>query len=93
MLQEFISDYSLDILSLTETWLPSDPLPSVINSLTPPNYSFIHSPRLHGKGLALIYRSYRKIMTILLAVQFFMPHPVYLHIATRFLISSDFHVM
>src|SRR6188508_419806 len=41
-IQETISDHKLDILSLSETWLPLDTLPSVlntgVNSLTPPNF-------------------------------------------------------
>ena len=50
LIQDFISDRSLDILFLTETWLHPDSPPSVLNSLTPPNYSFINSPRSIGKG-------------------------------------------
>jgi hypothetical protein len=62
-IHELISDHSIDILALTETWLSSDTPSSVLNSLTPPNYSIMHSPRLNSKGggLALIYRSYLKI--------------------------------
>ena len=68
VLQEFISDNSLDLLALTETWLPPDTLPSTLNSITPANYSIIHSPRLHGKGggIAFIYRSYLKIVKLTL---------------------------
>ena len=69
VLQEFLTSDPLnpiDILSLAETWLPCDPLPAVLNSLTPPGYSFINSPRLHGKGggLALIFKSCLKIKTV-----------------------------
>ena len=69
VLQEFITDDPLkpiDILSLTETWLPCDPLPAVLNSLTPPGYSIINSPRLQGKGggLALIFKSCLKMKTV-----------------------------
>ena len=57
---------SIDILSLAETWLSDDTLPAVLNSLTPPGYSLIHSPRLHGLGggLALLFRSHLKFQTI-----------------------------
>lgn len=66
VLQEFITDHSLDILALTETWLSPNTLPSTLNSLTPPSYSILHSPRLSGKGggLALIYRSHLKIQIV-----------------------------
>src|SRR2546426_12000193 len=55
VLQEFLSGdprNPIDILSLTETWLPCDRLAAVLNSLTPPGYSFINSPRLHEIGRA-----------------------------------------
>src|SRR3989441_2981141 len=66
VLQEFLSDYSIDILALTETWLTPETLPSTLNSLTPPGYSIIHSPRPQGKGggLGLIFRSYLKVSTV-----------------------------
>ena len=44
---------------MTETWLsPDTPIP-ILNSLTPPGYELLHSPRIdrRGGGLALIYRS------------------------------------
>ena len=66
-IQETISDHKLDILSLSETWLPLDTLPSVLNSLTPPSYSILSSPRpsgCRGGGLALIYRSTLKLAKI-----------------------------
>ena len=45
VLQEFISDHNIEVLSLCETWLsPDTPLPT-LNSLTPPNFSIIHFPR------------------------------------------------
>ena len=68
LLKEFISDNSIDILSLTETWLPPNTLPSVLNSLTPTNYSILHQPRAEGRGggIALIYRSFLKISKITL---------------------------
>ena len=59
ILQQFILDYNIDFLTLTETWLPPDPLPATINSLLPPGYCFLHSPRLQGRGggLAIIHKS------------------------------------
>src|SRR5437867_6932659 len=66
VLQEFLSDHSIDILALTETLLTPETLPSTLNSLTPPGYSIIHSPRPQGKGggLGLIFRSYLKVSTV-----------------------------
>ena len=62
VLQDLIADKHIDILSLTETWLPPDTLPSVLNSITPPDYSLINSPRLQGKGggIAILFRSHLK---------------------------------
>src|SRR6267154_2096467 len=65
-LQEFISDHSIDILAVTETWLTPATLPSTLNSLTPPGYSILRSPRPVGTGggLALLFRSFLKISSI-----------------------------
>ena len=52
-LARFISDHNIEILSLSETWLSSDALPSTLNALTPPNFSFVHQPRLTGKAVGL----------------------------------------
>ena len=59
VLQEFISDHNIDALALTETWLSPDTPTPILNSLTPPGYELLHSPRTdrRGGGLALIYRS------------------------------------
>jgi len=67
-LQEFVTDNNLDILTLSESWLSIDTPPSILNSLTPPGFSIIHSPRITGLGggLALIYRSSIKMSKILL---------------------------
>ena len=65
-IQEFISDYNLDLLALSETWLSTDTLPSVLSSITPPNFSLHHSPRTTGigGGLAVLYRSSLKVSKI-----------------------------
>ena len=52
-LAEFISDHNIEILSLYETRLSSDALPSTLNALAPPNFSIVHQPRLTGKGVGL----------------------------------------
>lgn len=49
-IQEFITDQNLDLLAISETWLPPDSLPSTLNSLTPAGYSIIHQPRLKAVG-------------------------------------------
>src|SRR6266516_4488461 len=68
VLQQFLLDQRLDILTLSETWLSTDTPPSVLQSLTPQGYSITHSPRPsgHGGGLATIYRSCFKMSTIAL---------------------------
>lgn len=68
LLQEFISDQSLEILALSETWFWPNSLPSALNSITPPNFLLIHNPRPVGKGggVAFLYRSHRKITTVLI---------------------------
>ena len=63
LIKELISDKFIDILALTETWLSPDTPPSILNSLTPKDYSIIHLPRAEGRGggIALIYRSFLKV--------------------------------
>jgi len=65
-LKDFIAEKSIDILSLTETWLSPDTPPSILNSLTPINYSLLHEPRAKGRGggIALIHRSFLKVSRI-----------------------------
>ena len=66
LLLEFLIDHSIDVLTLSETWLSVDTLPSTLQSLTPQGYSIFHSPRTfgHGGGLATIYRSFLKLSKI-----------------------------
>src|SRR5260221_4904899 len=60
LLADFISDFSIELLAISETWLSPDTPPAHISSFTPDGFSFIHSPRLigHGGGVGLMYRSY-----------------------------------
>ena len=85
VLQELITDLSIDIFALTETWLPTETLPAILNSITPRNYSIINSPRLHGKGggLAIIYRSCLKIKKITTA-----EYPTFEALCVQLTISS-----
>ena len=65
-LQEFITDNSLDLLLLTETWLHPDSSSEVLHSLTPDNYSIISHPRPAGKGggIAAIYKSSLQVVSL-----------------------------
>jgi len=56
-----ISDYNLDVLCLTETWLKPNNHIS-LNEFTPQDYSYKHEPRLKGKGggVAVIYSNILK---------------------------------
>ena len=66
VLQQFLLEQSTDILTLTETWLSPDTPYSVLNSLKPPDFSILHTPRPHGigGGVATIYRSSLKASKI-----------------------------
>ena len=57
ILKQFIKDYAIDILGLSETWFSPDELRSTINSILPDGFSFIHIPRPTGRdgGVGFIY--------------------------------------
>ena len=64
---ELISDYKLDIQTLSETWFTDNTLPSILNSLIPNDYSLLQTPRpsiKSGGGVAVIYRSFLKATII-----------------------------
>ncbi len=64
---ELISDYKLDILTLSETWFTENTLPSILNSFIPNGYSLLQTPRPSNKsggGVAVIYRSFLKATII-----------------------------
>jgi exonuclease III len=54
---EYNKDNSMDIFSVTETWL-NDRNSTVIAEITPPGFSMVHEPRLSGRGggVAIIHR-------------------------------------
>ena len=56
----------MDFLFLTETWLSPDCPPSIPNSLTPVNYSFLQVPRPSGRGggIAAIFKSKYSVTSI-----------------------------
>src|SRR5215469_9808547 len=65
VLQDFVLDNSLEILTLTEPWLSPDAPSLTLNSLTPPNFQLLHKPRLaEGGGIAVIYRCYLKVTEV-----------------------------
>ena len=56
-IREIISDQTLDILALSETWL-EDYDPAKINEMTPPTHTFWHIPRgSRGEGLVYLFRA------------------------------------
>jgi hypothetical protein len=59
LIQNLVLDKNIDILFLTETWLSPDTPPSITNSLTSADYSFLHVPRLSGRGggIAVVFKS------------------------------------
>jgi len=50
LVNDFIVDNKIDILTLTETWLAEVPDGFVINEATPCGYEFRHVPRKRGRG-------------------------------------------
>ena len=56
IVNDMITDYNVDVLCLTETWLkPNDYI--ALNESTPQDYCYKHEPRLKrkGSGVAVIY--------------------------------------
>ena len=60
-INEFISDHSLDICTITETWLSScnEKEKVVCGELTPSGYTLLHTPREQGRGggVAVVLKS------------------------------------
>ena len=62
-MQLFIKDHNLDVLTITETWLPTNEKNQVIlNELTPEGYKIAHISResRKGGGVAVVYKSLLK---------------------------------
>ncbi|ELT90552.1 hypothetical protein CAPTEDRAFT_186612 [Capitella teleta] len=57
-INDFIIEYNIDILAITETWLTGTACDGpTINALLPNGYEIIHAPRrTRGGGTALVYR-------------------------------------
>ena len=66
MIKQHIQDSKMDFLFLTETWLSPDCPPSIPNSLTPSNYSFLQVSRPSGRGggIAAIFKSKYSVSSI-----------------------------
>ena len=61
LIHDVIADHRLDVLALTETWIPSDAPDAVKLDVAPPGYSVVHRHRgssadRRGGGVAVIYR-------------------------------------
>ena len=59
MIIEFLNDFNIDILIITETWLSHKDCP-LLSSLNIDPYSFSHLPRslgMRGGGLGILYKS------------------------------------
>ena len=50
ILKQMIHDTEIDIFCLCETWIDSEALATIMNSVTPENYTFVHEPRVSGQG-------------------------------------------
>jgi hypothetical protein len=75
LLQDFIIDRGIELLSISETRLHENELSSTINLFTPDNFTFIHNPRpgskgpdLPGGGVGFLYRSYLKLTQLTIPV-------------------------
>lgn len=55
---ELLSENSLDLLFITETWLQQDGNGTVIHDMLPDGYNILHQPRIgrRGGGTAVIHR-------------------------------------
>ena len=58
-----IVERDLDVLCLTETWLKEEGDDVNIGEMTPPGFSFLHRPRVSGRGggVALIFRQHLNV--------------------------------
>jgi len=59
-IKDYVVDYQIDILGITETWTKSDGESNrVVNELSPRGYSFIHELRKKrsGGGIGLLYNT------------------------------------
>jgi exonuclease III len=67
LLHDLIADYSLDIVCLTETWLPHDAASTEVLDLAPPGYSVLHEARPSGRrggGVAVVAKDPAQLSSI-----------------------------
>jgi Reverse transcriptase (RNA-dependent DNA polymerase)/Endonuclease-reverse transcriptase len=69
LIHDVIADQRLDVLALTETWIPSDAPDAVKLDVAPPDYSVVHRHRgpstgQRGGGVAFIHRDSIKCKVI-----------------------------
>lgn len=57
LINDLITEHSLDSMFLTETWLDQSNSGAVLIETTPPNYSFISEARVsrRGGGVAVLF--------------------------------------
>ena len=68
-IHDIVADLKLDVLALTETWIPSDALDSVKVDMSPPVFGVLHQPRgsfsdRRGGGVALLRRNLIKVRVL-----------------------------
>ena len=70
-LQIYITERSIDLCAITETWLKPDNQVSLAD-ITPSGYKALSKPRLEGRGggIALIYKKYITIKEINISTEF-----------------------
>ena len=70
-LQTYITERSIDLCAITETWLRLDDQVSLA-AITPSGYEALSKPRLEGRGggIALIYKKYITIKEINISTEF-----------------------
>ena len=69
VIHDVIDDHRLDVLAMTETWIPSDAPDAVKLDVAPPGYNVVHRHRgssadKRGGGVALIHRETAKATVV-----------------------------
>jgi len=69
LIHDVIADHRLDVLALTETWIPSDAPNAIKLDIAPPGYSVLHRHRgpstgRCGGGVAIVYSDSVKVTAV-----------------------------
>ena len=58
IIKDFVVDYKVDLLGITETWLHMDGCDATIGELCPSGYRLLHTPRSIGRGggVGILYK-------------------------------------